>query len=331
MRLSIPSTLANKGKLAIMLHISKVLFHDLEILPFVVKGFESIPKLHQRVKMADFGPIRGLTDTITPVRSQVRVLYRPVTKSKNDLCFYDIRNTKLTGTSLENPARNHIPLTKIQKLIGERMLKSKLSKPCFYIEAKADVTKLMGLRPKLRKSLGVKITTNAFYIRTLALAAKKYPIMVARLDNEVANNNIRIAEAVNVGFAVNAPHGLVVPVVKTADKKTLAEIAHIEKLLTEKARYNKLTLDEMEGETIALSNLGVYGVDSFLGIVPPPASTILAVGNVINEVTSEDGKAVKRRRVSLSLAVDHRIINGVYAVEFLNFIIEKLQNPQQLV
>ena len=78
----------------------------------------------------------------------------------------------------------HIPLTRIQKLIGKRMLKSKMSKPCFYIESKADVTELMKLRPKLRKSLGVKITTNAFYIRTLALAAKKYPIMTGILDGE---------------------------------------------------------------------------------------------------------------------------------------------------
>ena len=242
---------------------------------------------------------------------------------------------------MENPAKNHIglpkcnksrlrasvPLTRIQKLIGERMLKSKLSKPCFYIESKADVTELIGLRPKLKKSLGIKITTNAFYIRALALAVKKYPIMVGRLDG----NNIRIADAINVGFAVNAPQGLTVPVIKEIDKKTLAEIACLEKLLTEKARSNKLTLEEMEGETIALSNLGAYGIESFLGIVPPPTSTILAVGNIINTVCPASGKAVVRKVVSLSLAVDHRITNGAYAAQFLNCITEQLQNPQQLV
>ena len=232
---------------------------------------------------------------------------------------------------MENPAENHIPLTRIQKLIGGRMLESKASKPCFYVESKADVTELMDLRPKLKKSLGIKITTNAFYIRALALAVKEYPLMVGLLDSGVAGDNIRIADCVNVGFAVNAPQGVVVPVIKDADKKTLAEIARLERVLTEKGRSDKLTLEEMEGETIALSNLGAYGIDSFIGIVPPPASTILAVGNVIKEAVPEDGKLTVRKMVSLSLAVDHRIINGVYAAQFLGCITEQLQNPRQLV
>jgi pyruvate dehydrogenase E2 component (dihydrolipoamide acetyltransferase) len=218
-----------------------------------------------------------------------------------------------------------VPLTRIQRLIGERMLKAKQNKPCFYIELKADVTELMDLRPKLRKSLGVKITTNAFYIRALATAVKKYPLMAGRLDGD----NIRIADAINVGFAVNAPQGLVVPVIKNADEMTLAEIAYQEKTLTEKARSNKLTLTEMEGETIALSNLGAYGIDSFVGIVPLPTSTILAVGNVVPTVIPKDSKAITRKMVSLTLAVDRRIINEGYAAKFLKFIKEQLQNPQQ--
>ena len=221
----------------------------------------------------------------------------------------------------------HIPLTRIQKLIGERMLKSKLNKPCFYIESKADVTELMSLRPKLSKIRGVKITSNAFFIRALALAARKYPIMVGRIDGD----KIQIADAINVGFAVNAPQGVIVPVIKNADKKKLAEIASEEKLFTEKARSNKLALEEMGGETIALSNLGVYGTDSFFGIVPPPTSTILAVGNVVKTAIPDDGKTVVRKITSLTLAVDHRVINGAYAAEFLSFITEQLQTPQQLI
>jgi len=227
----------------------------------------------------------------------------------------------------EKRCQTCIPLTKIQNLIGKRMLESKLSKPCFYIESKADVTIMMSLRPKLRRSLGVKITTNAFYIRAVAQAVKKYPLMAAKLDG----NHIRIADAVNVGFAVDAPQGLFVPVIKKADKKTLAEIAELEKALTEKTRSNKLTLEDMEVETIALSNLGVYGIDSFIGIVPPPASTILAIGNIISTAVARDDSAVVRKMVSLSLAVDHRIANGPYAAKFLNHIVEQLQNPQQLL
>ena len=203
------------------------------------------------------------------------------------------------------------------------MLQSKLTRPCFYIESKADVTELMSLRGKLSKSSGVKITSNAFFVRALAMAAKKYPIVTGKPDGE----NIKLADAINVGFAVHSPQGLVVPVIKNADRKSLAQIAEQDKLLTEKARSNKLTLTDMEGETIALSNLGVYGVDYFFGIVPPQASTILAVGNVNRAVVLQNGDMVARKLTSLTLAVDGRVINEVYAAEFLKFIVEQLQNP----
>lgn len=228
---------------------------------------------------------------------------------------------------MEKTSTNCIPLTRIQKLIVERMLKSKQTKPCFYLEAKADVTELMHMRPMLRKSFGVKITTNAFYIRALALAAQKFPLMVARFDGD----NIKIADAVNVGFAVNAPHGLVVPVIKDANQKTLVEIATLEKILTEKARDQKLTLSDIENETIALSNLGAYDIYSFIGIIPLPASCILSVGNVIDMVRPKDGRPTVCKTLIMTLAVDHRIINGDYAADFLSFIAEQLQNPQQLV
>ena len=250
----------------------------------------------------------------------------PFTLAKIKSWRYYIKLVVNIVRPMDKQLTHSVPLTQIQRLIGERMLKAKQSKPCFYIELKANVTELMDLRPKLRKSLGVKITTNAFFIRALATAAKKYPLMAGRLDGD----NIRIADAINVGFAINAPQGLVVPVIKNAEKKTLAEIASREKILTEKARSNKLTLTEMEGETIALSNLGAYGIDSFVGIVPPPTSTILAVGNVVPTVIPKDGKAIMRKMVSLTLAVDRRIINEVYAAKFLKFIKEQLQNPQQL-
>ncbi len=230
---------------------------------------------------------------------------------------------------MDNPTKKHIPLTRIQKLIGERMLTSKLSKPCFYVGSKADITELMAIRPKLRKSLGVKITTNTFYIRALGLAVQKYPLAVGKFDGD----NIRIAERVNVGFAVNAPQGLIVPVVKDAGEKTLPEIAREEASLSNKARDNQLKLEDIEGETIALSNLGAYGINSFLGIVPPPTSTILAVGNVIPTpmYRGENDKITARKIISLSLAVDRRVITEAYAAEFLNFITEQLENPQRLI
>ena len=219
-----------------------------------------------------------------------------------------------------------VPLTRIQKLIGARMMASKSSKPCFYLRVKADVTELVMMRPGLRKHLGVKITTNAFYIKALALGAVEYPLMVGKLEGDY----IRIAENINVGFAVMAPQGLVVPVVKNADKMSLAEIAEAEKELTYKARDNKLSLEELENETIALSNLGAYDIDTFIGIVPPPASSILAVGNILRQLIAVDGKAANRKIVSLTLAVDHCVINGIYAAQFLRFVKDELENPERI-
>jgi len=228
---------------------------------------------------------------------------------------------------LDTCVQKVIELTRIQKLIGARMFESKRTKPCFYLESTADVTELMGMRPKLRKSLGLRITTNAFYIHALALAAKEYPLMLGMLDGD----NIKIADSINVGFAVNAPQGLVVPVIRDADTKSLAEIAAQEQRMTDEARDNKLTLEQIEGETIALSNLGAYGIDSFFGIIPPPTSTILSVGNTIPSVVAHQGGPAVRKIASFCLVVDSRIITDTYAADFLKFLTEQLENPRQLV
>jgi len=207
------------------------------------------------------------------------------------------------------------------------MQESKTRKPCFYLTTRADVTDMMKLRPKLRKTTGVKITTSAFYLYAIARTVDEYPLIIAR----VKNDTIQIPEAVNIGFAVNAPQGLVVPVLKKADLKTLAQIAEEEKLLVNKARDNELTLEDMEGETIALSNLGAYDVDSFIGIVPPQATSILTIGNVLREIILFNNEPTARRTVSFTLAVDHRVVNGNYAAEFLSTLVKKLENPHRIV
>jgi len=234
-----------------------------------------------------------------------------------------------------NTTETHVPLSRIQRLIGERMLTSKRGKPCCYLETRGDVTELMGMRHALSKRLGVKITSNAFFIRSLALAVCEHPLIVGRLmwqdpADPSAGAIIRMADNVNVGFAVNTARGLIVPIVHHAQRKSLAEIAMEEKRLTAGARANTLTLDDLEGETIALSNLGAYDIDSFLGIVPPPASTILTAGKVVATAVPQDGRVVVRKLVSLSLAVDHRIVSGGYAASFLKSLAERLGDPERL-
>jgi len=216
------------------------------------------------------------------------------------------------------------------------MLASKRTKPCFYLEMRADTTELMRMRHRLSRRLGVKITSNAFFVRATALAATEYPLTVGRLIAETpvgpgAGIVIRIAEHVNVGFAVNTARGLIVPVIQHAEKLSLAEIAEEEKRLTAGARSNTLTLDDLEGETISLSNLGAYDIDSFVGIVPPPASTILTIGKTAPAIVPGQDDHAVRKMVSLSLAADHRIMDPAYAAGFLQCVVSRLKVPESLL
>lgn len=223
-------------------------------------------------------------------------------------------------------AKKQIKLTHIQQLIGRRMAESKRNKPCFYMSVKADVVDMLAARPKLRKKLGTKITTNTFYIRALAIAVGRFPLMVASIKND----KIVVADSVNVGYAVSAPQGLIVPVLKNAEKKSLIEIAAREKELTNKARSNQISLDEVAGETFGLSNLGAYDIDSFIGIVPPPTTAILAVGNILQAVGVKDKEIVATKTLSITLAADAKIITENYAAKFLSCFKDLLEHPETM-
>lgn len=220
-----------------------------------------------------------------------------------------------------------VVLTHIQKIIGKRMLESKKTKPCFYIDLNADVSYLMKFRKSLRKRIDIKITTNTFYLHAIGFAAAKFPLMLAT----IAEDKIKIPDTVNLGFAVNAPHGLIVPVMKNIQNKNISEIAYEEIALVAKARSNSLLFDELQNENIALSNLGPYSIDSFIGIVPPQATSIISIGNVDRRVTLIDGHPDICRKVCLTLAADNRVVNPPYAAKFLTCIKQFLENPELLV
>ncbi len=221
-----------------------------------------------------------------------------------------------------------IPLTNIQRLIGKRMLASKRAKPCFYLHLKADVTKMMKSRSKLRKRFFFKVTSNSFILYAASKAAEQYPFVLGKLQGE----NIQIPDAVNMGFAVNAPQGLVVPVIKKANEIDVIELAKKEKELTEKARSNKLELADLDDMNISVSNLGPYNINSFYGIIPPTDSVILTVGNISREPVFEgENQKGNAKMVSLNLAADHRVVNGVYAAKFLNRIKTLLEDPESLL
>jgi pyruvate dehydrogenase E2 component (dihydrolipoamide acetyltransferase) len=231
-------------------------------------------------------------------------------------------------TTQEQQNNDHIvPMGRIQKIIGQRMSRSKQNIPCFYLKRRADISELLDMRRGAGRDKAVKITTNDFLIRALGLAIEKYPLLAAKIDN----NDIVIADTVNVGFAVAAPHGLVVPVIKDAQKKHVAQIATETEALTQKARSDQLTADDVGGACITLSNLGVFGIDSFIAIVSPGQASVMAVGNIAKSpIRTADGTQV-RRQIDMTLSVDHTIVNGDYAARFLSFAAELLEQPQRLI
>jgi pyruvate dehydrogenase E2 component (dihydrolipoamide acetyltransferase) len=220
-----------------------------------------------------------------------------------------------------------IPLTRIQKLIGQRMLESKQNQPCFYMTAKADVGAVVEIRRQISKQLGTKVSINDFFIRAMAVAVEKYPLMASSFKGD----HIEIAESVNVGLAVAAPKGLVVPVVKNANGKNLADIAKETAELIEKARNNKLSLDDLSGACITLTALGMFGIDSFLAIPVPGQCGIISVGKIVEEPALSDGKIAVKKAVEFGLAADGRIVTYDYAAKFLVEITELVANPQKLL
>lgn len=211
-----------------------------------------------------------------------------------------------------------IPLTKKQKLTADRMLKSKRELPCFYLTVRADVTALVELRTKLNKT----ISYNDFIIKAIAMGLQKFPIMTGQL----AGNAIKLPSAINIGLAVAAPDGLIVPVVKDAHKKTVKQIAADTTALIEKAQSRKLLLTDLEGACITVSNLGSLGVNSFVPIVIPGQCSILGIGRITDTCVSDNGSVIIRKLMNMTLSVDHKIANGAYAAQFLDFTRKLLED-----
>jgi pyruvate dehydrogenase E2 component (dihydrolipoamide acetyltransferase) len=229
----------------------------------------------------------------------------------------------MTTQGLQNDDRT-VPMGRIQKVIGQRMSWSKQHIPCFYLERRADISELLDMRRGAGREMAVKITTNDFLIKATGLAVEKFPLMAGKLDGQ----EIVIAETASVGFAVAAPQGLVVPVIRDVHTKSLADIAAESAELTKKARSNQLRPDDVTGACITISNLGVYGIDSFIAVTTPGQASVLAVGNIA-KTPAVSGEI--RRKIDLTLSVDHTLVNGDYAARFLSFVAELLEQPHRLI
>ena len=225
-------------------------------------------------------------------------------------------------TPAEVKLGNTIPLNRLQKITAERMLKSKREIPCFYLTVKVDVTELVKLRTKLNETSAVKISYNDFIMKAVATGLEKFPIMTGQLVGEA----IKLAEAIHVGLAISVPDGLVAPVVKDVNKKDVSQIARDSQALIERARSNKLSPTDLEGGCITVTNLGALGIESFIPIVVPGQCSILGIGQITDTCVPEDEKILVRKLMNMTLSVDHKVTNGAYAAQFLDFLRKQLED-----
>lgn len=220
-----------------------------------------------------------------------------------------------------------VALNRLQKITGERMLKSKQEIPCFYLTVKVDMTDLVALRTRMNEGADVKVAFNDFIVKAVATGLEKYPIMTGQLSSD----KIKLAATINVGLAISVPDGLVAPILKNVNKKNVRQIAADSKAIIEKARSNKLAPTDLEGGCITVSNLGAFGIDNFIAIVVPGQCSILGVGRITDTCVPDNGGIAIRKLMKMTLSVDHKVANGAYAAQFLDFVRKQLEDTSAFV
>ena len=220
-----------------------------------------------------------------------------------------------------------IELSSLRKIIASRLLTSKQTIPHFYLHIEADAGQLMGLRKQINDqaagTTGNKYSVNDFIMKALINATQAVPA----INSSYAGDHIVRFGSVGLSVAIAIEDGLVTPVVKNAETKSLLQISREVKDFAVRAKDRKLRPDEFDGGTITISNLGAWGIESFDAIVNPPQAAILSVGAVIDKPIVKNGQIVVGQMINLGLSCDHRVVDGAIAAAFLNEVKKLIESP----
>jgi pyruvate dehydrogenase E2 component (dihydrolipoamide acetyltransferase) len=219
------------------------------------------------------------------------------------------------------------PVSQMRKAIAKRLSESKFSSPHFYVTMLIDMDKAVESRGKLNEVSKVKISFNDFVLKACALALKQHPAV----NSSWLGDKIRINHHINIGVAVAIEDGLVVPVVRFADTKSLSQIAAEVKELAQRAKDKKLQPAEWEGNTFTISNLGMFGVDEFTAIINPPDACILAIGGINQIPVVKNGAIVPGHVMKVTLSCDHRVVDGATGAAFLQTLKGLLEEPLRML
>jgi pyruvate dehydrogenase E2 component (dihydrolipoamide acetyltransferase) len=213
------------------------------------------------------------------------------------------------------------------RLMAERTAQSWTSAPHIFLMRDVRADRLAAWRAACQRRLEVEVTYTDLLIRVVAAALRRHPRLCARWDQ----GRLVAGEGIHVGIAVATDDGLVVPVVRDADRLTLAEVARRRRDLVTRAREHRLRPDDLAGGTFTISNLGMYAVDAFCAVINPPQAAILAVGRVAERVVPADGRAEIRPAMTLCLSCDHRVVDGVRGAQFLETLGDLIEEPTGLL
>jgi len=215
------------------------------------------------------------------------------------------------------------PLSQIRKIIAQKLSGSLFSAPHFYLTMSITMDKAMDARKAINDISPVKVSFNDLVIKACAMALRRHP----EINSSWMGDFIRQNHHIHIGTAVSVDEGLIVPVIKFADQKSLSQIADEAKSLIDKARSKKITPPEFSGNTFTISNLGMMDIDEFTAIINPPDSCILAVGKIAPTPVVENGAVVIRQIMKITLSCDHRVVDGAVGSKFLQTLKAHLENP----
>ena len=225
-----------------------------------------------------------------------------------------------------------VPLSNIRRVTGRRLVESVQSAPHFFLTTVVDVTRLLALRAEINQELAAagdetKVTLTDLVVKACGVALRSSPDVNVSFGGDKLLRKKRI----HVGIAVAVANGLIVPVLRDADQKSVGQIASETKALVERARAGKLTPAEYSGGTFTVSNLGMFGIEHFTAVINLPEAAILAVGASAAEPVAVDGKVEVRERMRLTLSVDHRALDGATGARFLQLLKSVLEAPVRML
>ena len=235
-----------------------------------------------------------------------------------------------TPPSAPPPDAELVKLSRVQLLIARRLTESKQTIPHFYVSSEVDMTDALAMRQTLNADVGedgVKVTVNDLIVKACALTLEKFP----EVNSSLKDDHFVRYKHINIGMAVDAPTGLVVPVIRDANTKGVRSIARESKALIAKARANKLAPADLEGGTFSVSNLGMMDASNFIAVINPPQAAILAVAATRKQFVPVDGQPVIRDLMTMTMSTDHRIVSGATVARFLQEVKRLLQNPYSLL